>query len=420
MQAEDLAQAAEQAVRHCRRAGLSRQEAEDCVQDAVVALLARHAENPDAQPVTAVPAWLAVTARRRFLDRLRHAECEQRVLARLHAHTPPETDPGDVLADQALAVWLARSLERLPHSTQRVCRMIATGATVTDTAGRLGITPRAVQSHLARARLLLRALAAGAAAVLADTAVRLARPVVAAAATPVTAAAMTAAVTLLPHHGPLPAHIPPQNPAVAVHVPTTVASAIQPRTTRAFPVDRDHDTPQAGTAPPANTVVTSALGGAASPVVTDPTPATDDSGSGADATRTAPGQDPLFDTTSTLPRAHPSSSRPSGPIRSRSNPTATDRVETPRSIPMSVTIPVRTAPIGVPAPQGEQPARNLRHPKAPAHHAVGTSRPERQGVDRSVPTDTTHEQRGTGSINHVASGTRSCARRQGVTGLEAC
>ncbi|WP_346135160.1 sigma-70 family RNA polymerase sigma factor [Lentzea roselyniae] len=209
MDAGDLVRAVDRVVRRCQRAGLSPAEAEDCVHEALLAMLTRYPEQVgdcDDAPIEQVEAWLGVTAHRKLVDHLRRSQRERNALARLHAAAPPAPDPSEVVAEQALAIWLIKALRELPATTQQVCRLVAEGVSTEETAARLGLTCRSVQSHLTRARRLLRHLAAGAAAALACAALRLTRhtttAVAATAPTAVTAAAMIG-VTLLPHHTPV-------------------------------------------------------------------------------------------------------------------------------------------------------------------------------------------------------------------------
>src|SRR6478609_7890425 len=63
---DTLAEAVAKAVAHCQAAGAGKEEAEDCVQDAVVAMLT---SMPSDAPVRRPEAWLKVVARRRLVDR---------------------------------------------------------------------------------------------------------------------------------------------------------------------------------------------------------------------------------------------------------------------------------------------------------------------------------------------------------------
>jgi RNA polymerase sigma factor (sigma-70 family) len=237
----DWAQVVEQVVRRCQAMGASRADAEDCVHEAVVCWLRRQAD-PDAEPVTAVAAWLTVTARRKLIDRLRRSARERQAVIRLGNHGPCDAEPGETVSERALAAFLVQSLQQLPTSTRRVCEAVASGADVDQVAQQLGLSRRAVQSHLTRARRLLRHLAAGAVAALACVAARLLRSTGTVAA-PVAAATISTTVVLLPHHTPLP-------PPVTLHAivsasPTLTApgQAPVPETADALPATEPRQRP---------------------------------------------------------------------------------------------------------------------------------------------------------------------------------
>lgn len=203
MHSEDWTYALEQALRRCQDAGVDRAQAEDCVQDAILALLA---QRTTLEEIRSVPAWLSVAARRRAIDHLRRTSREHVALARLTARTPPDPEPAEEVTERALAHWLADALNSLPATTQRVCRAVGEGQSVQQVAAKLGLSHRAVESHLTRARRYLRGLAAGAVAVLAGSGGRFPHPAasvplvapVAAAAVAITVAV---AVVQVPHFG---------------------------------------------------------------------------------------------------------------------------------------------------------------------------------------------------------------------------
>ena len=211
MDSGELSAAVDQVIRRLRQQGLSRADAEDCAHEALLALLIRQTD-PDAEPITAVRAWLTLVAHRKLVDRIRRADLERRTLTHPRTAVPTASDPADVVTDRAMAGWLAKALDELPEDTRRVCRSVAAGISVEDIAARSGLTRRSVQSHLARARSLLRHLAAGVAAAVAGTLVWLTRHTTAATAATapvVLTAATVISVTLLPHHTALPHPAPP-------------------------------------------------------------------------------------------------------------------------------------------------------------------------------------------------------------------
>jgi RNA polymerase sigma factor (sigma-70 family) len=367
MPCSEWAQAVEQAVRRCQAMGASRADAEEYVQEAVVCLLARQAAEPGAEPVTAVAAWLAVAAHRKFLDRVRRCERERQAVTRLGGRDCSEPDPAERVTEQALAVWLVQALEQLPVMTRRVCEQIAAGADVEQTARQLGLTCRAVQSHLTRARRLLRHLAAGTGAVLACATVRLLRPVAAVAA-PLAVATAGVTVTLLPHHTPLP-------PPVAVHAQHTTM------------------TPQGVTGPPAD----------AAPVSTTPTgtghiPRTDPT---AVAIQHTAGRDTATASIASLAAAGPETPLPgAADTPAPASPSATGNprrqasglLPTPTNTPAPRTVASRIAapPIAVPAANKNHstirtnccPAAAPTRPAAP-EEGQASDRPPSTGADRT-------------------------------------
>lgn len=85
-----------------------------------------------------------------------------------------------------------------------MCRLVGAGASVEQAAEQLGLTVRSVQSHLTRARRVLRHLAAGSVVVLAGVAAGLLHATTGAAVS----IAATLAVAWLPHQGGPLCHSP--------------------------------------------------------------------------------------------------------------------------------------------------------------------------------------------------------------------
>ncbi|MCK2236617.1 MULTISPECIES: RNA polymerase sigma factor [unclassified Crossiella] len=159
MDQERLAAATQQAVVRIRAAGASKEQAEDCVQDAVVDLLAGAHRTPVERP----EAWLTTVSRRRFVDQLRRRRREQTALARSDAQTRiTGSDPSEAIADRDQARWMAAALDELPSTTREVVQRAGAGMPPEQIATELGLSARSVESHLTRARRLLRRLAAAA------------------------------------------------------------------------------------------------------------------------------------------------------------------------------------------------------------------------------------------------------------------
>lgn len=190
------------AIQRCQRHGLTRDEAEDCVHDAVLAMINYQQAHGE---VTRPSAWLGVVARRRWIDRLREVRRERRALARAQARVTAGAGPEEEVVGRAVAKWLADAVDTLPPMTRQVCHAIASGRTSDQVAVDLGLSRRAVDSHLTRARRLLRTLAASAVAALVAAVYRL----VPHGATALAVAATAATLTLVeppPHTVPLSTH----------------------------------------------------------------------------------------------------------------------------------------------------------------------------------------------------------------------
>lgn len=133
-------------VRHCARVTGTREDAEDCVQDALVAALSKRVGEIDD-----VEGWVATVSRRRAVDVVRHRAATKRALTRVGS----DVDAGDVADDvaaRAEANWLAGRLGELPTTTAAVVRQLADGASLAEAAVELGLTYRSAESHVTRAR----------------------------------------------------------------------------------------------------------------------------------------------------------------------------------------------------------------------------------------------------------------------------
>ncbi|GGP86700.1 hypothetical protein GCM10010185_70610 [Saccharothrix coeruleofusca] len=196
---EELAEAVRRAVRRCVRAGLSRAEAEECVHEALLALLARPDREGD-EAVRRLADRLGEAGRPNLVDHLRRGGREPHAARRPDARPPRGS--GDLVTEHALARWLVKAVQDLPPTTRQVCRALAEGRTPEQVATELGLTHRAVRAHLSRARRALRGLAGDAAASLAGDTRRLVRQTA-----PIALAAIAAGVALAPDHLSQPAHL---------------------------------------------------------------------------------------------------------------------------------------------------------------------------------------------------------------------
>jgi RNA polymerase sigma factor (sigma-70 family) len=156
---DGLAEAVVKAVAHCRAAGAGKEEAEDCVQDAVVDMLTSRSAGA---AVRRPEAWLTVVARRRLVDCIRRRRAEQTALYQglaWVAQIAPEQDVAESVADRDLARRQVAALADLPPVTQEVCQATSAGLAVGQVAEEVGISTRSVEAHLTRARTFLRSLA---------------------------------------------------------------------------------------------------------------------------------------------------------------------------------------------------------------------------------------------------------------------
>ena len=129
------------------------EDAQDCAQDAVAGLLAQ-------SEVRHPKAWVATVAYHRYVDvcRLRDRESAAGLVPAPDPRPPGLPGPEDEVLDRIHARWLVRAMERWPASTRAVCVGVASGWPRLRIVSQLGITDRAVESHLTRARRLLRSL----------------------------------------------------------------------------------------------------------------------------------------------------------------------------------------------------------------------------------------------------------------------
>lgn len=84
-------------VRACTRVTGSTEDAEDCVQEALVASL----QVPD-DDIDDVARWVTAVAQRRAVDVVRRRSAAARCLPRVAAHNPPD-DPADVVTEREAA-----------------------------------------------------------------------------------------------------------------------------------------------------------------------------------------------------------------------------------------------------------------------------------------------------------------------------
>lgn len=138
-------------------AGAGREDAEDCAQEALLATWLTRAQGND----LANPAgWATTVARRRYIDLVRQ---QRRQRDRRPATTEQDrTDPSPEqrVVEREHASWLIAQVRDLPEATQAACKLAGTGRGRRLIAQELGISERAVESHMTRARRYLRGKAA--------------------------------------------------------------------------------------------------------------------------------------------------------------------------------------------------------------------------------------------------------------------
>jgi RNA polymerase sigma-70 factor (ECF subfamily) len=141
-------------VRACERVVASREDAEDCASEALVAALRRGGLGD----VRNEEAWLVSVAKRKAIDVVRGDVRGRKRAARIAGEHPIDAaDAAEAVLDQAEARWLAQqSRALLAPAAAEVLEAVADGHSIADAADRLGMTKRAAESHLHRARAALR------------------------------------------------------------------------------------------------------------------------------------------------------------------------------------------------------------------------------------------------------------------------
>jgi DNA-directed RNA polymerase specialized sigma24 family protein len=149
----------QRAFLRCRAVGAATEDARDCAQDAIVELIAR----PD---VKLPKAWVATVAYHRYVD-LSRQQARERCVGLVPMPVTGAADqpgPEELVVSRVHASWLVKMMKRLPVSTRMVCYAVGKRVSRLDIIKELSLTDRAVESHLTRARRLLRSLSLLAAA----------------------------------------------------------------------------------------------------------------------------------------------------------------------------------------------------------------------------------------------------------------
>lgn len=146
----------DRAVALLRSRGVSAEDAEDSVHDALLQLMAHPALDHGR-----VGSLLGVVAMRRAYDRQRVRTREHNALRRLGRLGDVPVSPADTALDRVEAQWLAGQVAELPVRQRQVVAGHAVGFSGVETARILGITSKAAECALSRARMTLRAVAGG-------------------------------------------------------------------------------------------------------------------------------------------------------------------------------------------------------------------------------------------------------------------
>ncbi|MBT2455952.1 sigma-70 family RNA polymerase sigma factor [Streptomyces sp. ISL-86] len=146
----------EQLLKVARRRSMSLQDAEDAVHEAMV----RAAECPHLDG-DRLGAWLTSVTVRLCVDRFRQLSRDAEVHTRSALTAPGQVTVEEAVCDRAEARWLAGRSRDLPARQAEALRLKAEDLDVAQVAGQLGLSYRAVESLLVRARRTLRATLAG-------------------------------------------------------------------------------------------------------------------------------------------------------------------------------------------------------------------------------------------------------------------
>ncbi|TKA00053.1 RNA polymerase sigma factor [Actinacidiphila oryziradicis] len=141
----------EQLLKVARRRSMSREDAEDAVHEAML----RAVENPHIDDER-LGAWLTTVTVRLCADRYRQVNRETEVGSLATHAIPAPATLEESVCDRAEAVWLARQSGELPARQAEALRLKSQDLDVEQVASHMGLSYRAAESLLARARRALR------------------------------------------------------------------------------------------------------------------------------------------------------------------------------------------------------------------------------------------------------------------------
>lgn len=131
------------ARRRCR----TEEDAEDCVHEAML----RVAQFEELDPARAAAMLTSVTARL-AVDMHRRRALARRYLPRLVSVPEQQAQPDEAVLDASEAQWLAAQLRNLPDREREVLRQRAAGYSAVESATRLSVSYKSVESAYTRAR----------------------------------------------------------------------------------------------------------------------------------------------------------------------------------------------------------------------------------------------------------------------------
>ena len=135
--------------------GMSRDDAEDCAQEAMIRCVGF--ANLDEERVL---AFLATTTARLAVDRHRLNARDAKIEARLGRWYVDEPSPEEDTCDRGEASWLATHISRLPDSQRTALAARAEGLSCQEIATRMGVSYKSVEALLSRARAYVRSAVA--------------------------------------------------------------------------------------------------------------------------------------------------------------------------------------------------------------------------------------------------------------------
>ena len=134
----------------------SAQDAEDCVQEALL-----RAASFRSLDEARVGPFLTSTLLRLCVDHYRLSDRQHRLRQRI-AFVDISPDPGELVSDQDLGLWMLDQAHQLQGRARHVVLARAAGLSVAAAAGELGISVKAAESAFTRGRARLRGLYADA------------------------------------------------------------------------------------------------------------------------------------------------------------------------------------------------------------------------------------------------------------------